>query len=79
MWNVCIPMLIVTLLTALSSCEVYIWRCGGQLDSTWDSEYTRHGFESQCCQLVDHVTSLGKDVNSMCASPYQGLKLGLAT
>ena len=36
------------------------WRCGGQIDSMWDSECTCHGFESQCCQLTDHVTSLGK-------------------
>ena len=26
----------------------------------WHSEYTHHGFESQCCQLADYVTSLGK-------------------
>ena len=36
------------------------WRHGGQMDSMWNSEYTHHRFESHCCQLVDHVTSLGK-------------------
>ena len=33
---------------------------GGQMDNKWDSEYVSHGFESQCCQLVEYVTSLGK-------------------
>ena len=32
----------------------------GQINSMWDSKYTGCGFKSQCCQLVDDVTSLGK-------------------
>ena len=30
------------------------------VDSTWESECACHRFESQCCQLGDYVTSLGK-------------------
>ena len=44
------------------------------MDSTWDSEYASYGFKSQCWQLVDYVTALGK-MNSMCASPNLGVKL----
>ena len=36
------------------------WRHGGQVDSAWDSECASHQFESQCCQLADYITSLGK-------------------
>ena len=37
-----------------------LWRYGGRVDSMWDSESACCGFEPQCCQFADYVTSLGK-------------------
>ena len=59
-WPKIVPFLGFYLSMTGCLCKLGLWRCGGWMDSTWDSEYASHGFESQCCQLVNYVTSLGK-------------------
>ena len=49
------------------------WRHGGWVDSVWDSECACCRFKSQCCNLADYITSLGKMWTPCLPLPAEGM------